>query len=58
MTAQMTDYVLPMIDKSLLRVANTPNNEFLEQAELKAIKEGLKYEEKKIHGGRYKGYVS
>jgi hypothetical protein len=36
-----TDYGLPMIDKSLLKVANTPDTHFLLQAELKAIKQGL-----------------
>jgi hypothetical protein len=36
-----TDYGLPMIDESLLRVANTPDTHFLLQAELKAIKQGL-----------------
>ncbi len=32
-----------MIDKSLLKVANTPETEFLVQAELKAINKGLEY---------------
>ena len=36
-----TDNGLPMIDQSLLRVANTPETLFLLQAELKAIKQGL-----------------
>jgi hypothetical protein len=36
-----TDYGLPMIDKSLLKVANTPDTHFLLQAELKALKQGL-----------------
>jgi vacuolar-type H+-ATPase catalytic subunit A/Vma1 len=36
-----TDYGLPMIDKSLLKVANTLDTHFLLQAELKAIKQGL-----------------
>jgi hypothetical protein len=40
-----TDYGLPMIDESKLKVANTPDTHFLLQAELKAIKEGLKHTE-------------
>jgi hypothetical protein len=36
-----TDYGLPMIDKSLLKVAHTPDTHFLLQAELKALKQGL-----------------
>jgi hypothetical protein len=47
-----------MIDKSLFKIANTPDTQFLLQAELKAIKECLKYEEFKRGGARYKGYVS
>jgi hypothetical protein len=48
-----------MIDKSLLRVANTPDTDFLLQAELKAIKQGLQYTEIESKRGRkYKGYVS
>jgi hypothetical protein len=35
------DYGLPMIDKSFLRLASTPDTHFLLQAELKAIKQGL-----------------
>ena len=34
-----------MIDESKLKVANTPHTHFLLQAELNAIKEGLKYYE-------------
>ena len=57
--AKSTDYGLPMIDKSLLRVANTPYTHFLLQAELNAIKQGLQYEEKEYpNGGRYKGYYN
>jgi hypothetical protein len=53
-----TDYGLPLIDKSLLRVANTPNTHFLLQAELKAIKQGLKYKEIDNNNGfKYQGYV-
>jgi hypothetical protein len=48
-----------MIDESLLRVANTPDTDFLLQAELKAIKQGLRYiEEEHDDGIKYKGYVS
>ena len=55
--AKSTDYGLPIIDKSLLRVANTPHTHFLLQAELNAIKQGLKYEEYEWEDGdRYKGY--
>ena len=43
--AKSCDYGLAMIDKSLLRVANTDDTEFLVQAELNAIKQGLKYKE-------------
>ncbi len=43
--ANYCDYGLPMIDKSLLRVANTEDTEFLVQAELNAIKQGLKYKQ-------------
>ena len=55
--AKSTDYGLPIIDKSLLRVANTPDTHFLLQAELNAIKQGLKYREEEYPSGdRYKGY--
>ena len=47
-----------MIDISLLKVANTPETEFLEQAELKAIKEGLEYKEVSGEGFSYRGYVN
>jgi hypothetical protein len=40
-----------MIDKSLLKVANTDDTEFLVQAELKAIKQGLQYKEEERKGG-------
>jgi hypothetical protein len=40
-----------MIDKSLLRVANTEDTEFLEQAELTAIKQGLQYKEEVYNNG-------
>ena len=48
-----------MIDESLIRVANTPDNQFLLQAELKAINDGLVYTaEKEFPNGSYTGYVS
>jgi hypothetical protein len=37
MLPKSTYYGMPMIDPSLLEVANTPETEFLHQAELKAI---------------------
>jgi len=46
MLAKSTEYGLPLIDLSLLRVANTPDTEFLLQAELKAIQAGLQYKER------------
>jgi hypothetical protein len=45
MLAKSTEYRLPMIDRSLLRVANIPHTEFLLQAEIKAIQDGLQYKE-------------
>ena len=57
--AKVSEYRLPMIDKSLLRIANTPETNFLVQAELNAIKKGLKYEEiENEKGEKYKGYVN
>jgi hypothetical protein len=48
-----------MIDKSLLKVAITPDTHFLLQAELKAIKQGLEYTEKEgKYDIKYKGYVN
>jgi hypothetical protein len=44
-------------DPSLIRVANTPNTQFLLQAELRAIQSGLQYKEiKNSDGVIYKGY--
>jgi hypothetical protein len=37
------DYGLPLINLSVLKVANTPNTQFLLQAELRAIQNGLQY---------------
>jgi hypothetical protein len=51
------DYGLTVTDPSLIRVANTPNTQFLLQAELRAIKSGLQYEEIELDDGNiYKGY--
>ena len=60
MLAKSTDYGLPLTDQSLLRVANTPNTQFLLQAELRAIHQGLQYREieKTKYGNRYIGYVN
>ena len=59
MLAKSTDYGLPMIDESELKVANTPDTHFLLQAEFKAIQEGLKYKEKELKNGKkYKGYLN
>jgi hypothetical protein len=41
MLAKSTDYGLTVTDPSLIRVANTPNTQFLLQAELRAIQMGL-----------------
>ena len=39
--AKLTDYGLTVSDLSLIKVANTPNTQFLLQAELRAIQMGL-----------------
>jgi hypothetical protein len=59
MLAKSTDdYGFAVTDDSLLRVANTPNTQFLLQAELRAIHQGLQYiEEEEEDGVRYHGYV-
>jgi serine/threonine protein kinase len=41
MLAKSTDYGLTVTDPSLIRVANTPNTQFLLQAELRAIHNSL-----------------
>ena len=41
MIAKSTDYGLSVTDPSLLKVSNTPNTQFLLQAELRAIQAGL-----------------
>ena len=61
MLAKSTDdYGLPLTDQSLLRVANTPNTQFLLQAELRAIHQGLQYKEieKNKYGNRFIGYLN
>jgi hypothetical protein len=59
MLAKSTDYGLTLTDESLLRVANTPNTQFLMQAELRAIHQGLEYGEINYTSGeRYTGYVN
>ncbi len=48
-----------MTDHSLLRVANTPNSQFLLQPELRAIQQGLEYREIQVNEEvTYKGYVN
>jgi hypothetical protein len=57
MLAKSTDYGLTVTDPSLLRVANTSNTQFLLQAELRAIQNGLKYLEEEVDEElTYKGY--
>ncbi len=60
MLAKSTDdYGLTVTDPSILRVANTPNTQFLQQPELKAIQQGLQYKEIKFNEEfTYKGYVN
>ena len=60
MLAKSTDdYGLTLTDESLLRVANTPNTQFLLQAELRAIHQGLQYKEKTYPSGNiYTGYFN
>jgi hypothetical protein len=52
--AKSTDYGISMIDMSFLRVANTPNTQFLAQAELMAIMQGFQY----LENSNYKGYIN
>ncbi len=47
-----------MTDPSILRVADTPNTQFLQQPELRAIQLSLKYIEKEDEELTYKGYVN
>jgi len=47
------------VDKSLLRIANTEESEFLAQSEQKAINDGLQFcEEKKYDNLVYRGYIN
>jgi hypothetical protein len=57
MLAKSTDYGLTVTDPSLIRVSNTPNTQFLLQAELRAIQNGLQYKEIQYKELTYKGYV-
>jgi hypothetical protein len=58
MLAKSTDYGLVVTDPSLIRVANTPNTQFLLQAELRAIHNGLQYGQIKYPSGNiYNGYI-
>jgi hypothetical protein len=63
--AKSTDYGLS--GESVLRVANTPETQFLMQAELNtlknvkgffSLKKGLKYKEKEFDKYSYKGYLN
>ena len=63
--AKSTDYGLS--GDSVLKVANTPETQFLEQAELNTLKnvkgffsfkKGLKYKEKEFDEYSYKGYLN
>ena len=63
--AKSTDFGLS--GESVLRVANTPETKFLEQAELNtlknvkgffSLKKGLKYKEKEFDLYSYKGYLN
>jgi hypothetical protein len=60
MLAESTDdYGLTLTDESLLIVANTPDSQFLLQAELRAIHQRLQYiERKNPDGDIYTGYVN
>jgi hypothetical protein len=60
MLAKSTDdYGLTLTDEFLLRVANTPNTQFLLQAELRAIHQRLKFKEMtKKNGDIYTGFVN
>jgi hypothetical protein len=56
MLAKSTDFGLTVTDPSLLRIANTPNTQFLLQAELRAIHNGLQYIEEVDEDITYKRY--
>ncbi len=51
MLAASIEYGLTTIDESILKISNTPGTFFLQQAELKAIKQGLKYKEREDEKG-------
>jgi hypothetical protein len=51
------DYGMTLSNPSVLKVANTPDSQFLIQAELRAIQKGLKYIEEEPSIVSYKGYV-
>ena len=58
-----TPYYGLVVDKSLLRIANTKESEFLAQSEQKAINDGLQFcEEKKyefpLMKSVYRGYIN
>ena len=58
MLSKSTDYGLTVSNPSLLRVATTPTTQFLLQAELRAIQQGLQYTEIQVDEKlTYKGYV-
>ena len=58
MLSKSTEYGLAVTDPSLLRVATTPTTQFLLQAELRAIQQGLQYTEiQETKHITYKGYV-
>ncbi len=53
------DYEFPVSTSAILKIANTPSTEFLLQAELKAIKSGLKYKEFQANKEiKYSGYFT
>jgi len=59
MLAKSTDdYGMSLSNPSVLKVANTPDSQFLIQAELRAIQQGLKYIEEEGKYASYKGYVN
>ena len=60
MLAKSTDdYGFAVTDELLIRIANTPNTQFLLQAELRAIHQGLQYREIQVNKElRYHGYVN
>ena len=58
MLSKSTEYGLAVTDPSFLRVSNTPNTQFLLQAELRAIQAGFQVGEIKFKNGNlYNGYV-